>query len=189
MKKYKLNKKNFIGGYFIDKKLCDNLIFYFNKNINKTSLGKTLENNFITANKEIKESLDLSIYEEESVIIDYFKELQNCLNEYVKTYPSLNLINKFNLFKPINIQYYKKNQGYKKWHCERSNLTTSNRVLVFMTYLNNVKDGGTNFMYQKITTPAKKGLTLIWPPDFTHTHKSQISKKYEKYIITGWFSF
>jgi hypothetical protein len=55
-----------------------------------------------------------------------------------------------------------------------------------MTYLNNIVNGGTIFKYQKITTPSKKGLTLIWPPDFTHTHKGQIVDK-EKMIITGWF--
>jgi hypothetical protein len=29
-----------------------------------------------------------------------------------------------------------------------------------MTYLNDVPDGGTEFKYQKIISPAKKGLTL-----------------------------
>ena len=43
-----------------------------------------------------------------------------------------------------------------------------------------------NFKYQKLTTPAKKGLTVIWPTDFTHTHRGIISQ-HEKYIITGWF--
>jgi hypothetical protein len=60
------------------------------------------------------------------------------------------------------------------------------RVLVFMTYLNDVKDGGTHFKYQKVTTPAIKGLTIIWPPDWTHTHKGQISDD-KKIIATGWF--
>ena len=46
-----------------------------------------------------------------------------------------------------------------------------------------------HFKYQKLTTPAKKGLTLIWPTDFTHTHSGQITKEHEKYIITGWFGF
>ena len=62
-------------------------------------------------------------------------------------------------------------------------------MLVFMTYLNDVLDGGTEFKYQKLITKAKKGLTLIWPSDFTHTHKGQISNTSEKYIITGWFSY
>ena len=33
---------------------------------------------------------------------------------------------------------------------------------------------------------ANKGLTLLWPTDFTHTHRGIISQ-HEKYIITGWF--
>ena len=45
-----------------------------------------------------------------------------------------------------------------------------------MTYLNDVPDGGTHFKYQDLTTPAEKGLTiLIWPTDFSHTHKGQIT--------------
>ena len=58
-----------------------------------------------------------------------------------------------------------------------------------MTYLNDVENGGTDFLYQKITTPAKKGLTIIWPATWTHTHKCHISNTQEKYIITGWFSY
>ena len=58
-----------------------------------------------------------------------------------------------------------------------------------MPYLNDVPDGGTHFKYQELTAPAKKGLTLIWPTDFTHTHKGQITDKHEKYIITGWLGF
>ena len=88
-----------------------------------------------------------------------------------------------------NIQYYKKGGGYKVFHCERSYPSTSKRVLVFMTYLNDVKDGGTEFKYQKVITPAKKGLTLIWPTDWTHTHRGQISLLGNKYIVTGWFEF
>ena len=57
-----------------------------------------------------------------------------------------------------------------------------------MTYLNDVPKGGTEFFYQKITSPAKKGLTLIWPAEFTHLHKGQIAKQ-EKYIITGWYNY
>src|SRR3712207_7724433 len=51
--------------------------------------------------------------------------------------------------------------------------------------LNDVKDGGgTHFVYQKHTFEAKKGRTLIWPPDFTHTHAGVVSPTEHKYIIT-----
>jgi hypothetical protein len=58
-----------------------------------------------------------------------------------------------------------------------------------MTYLNDVKDGGTFFKYQNFKAPAKKGLTLIWPSDWTHTHKGEISKTKEKFIVTGSLGF
>ena len=55
-----------------------------------------------------------------------------------------------------------------------------------MTYLNDVPDGGTHFKYQDLTAPAEKGLTLMWPTDFSHTHKGQITQKHENlFEFTG----
>ena len=63
------------------------------------------------------------------------------------------------------------------------------RCLVYMTYLNDVNNGGTDFKFQNLTTPAKKGLTVIWPSDWTHLHKGQVSQTDTKYIITGWLNY
>ena len=49
--------------------------------------------------------------------------------------------------------------------------------------------GGTRFVYQDVTFEARKGRTLIWPPDFTHTHAGVVSPTQHKYIITGWLNF
>ena len=87
-----------------------------------------------------------------------------------------------------NIQYYKPGAGYFAEHCERTS-KNENRCLVWMTYLTDTPNAGTHFKYQNITAPCKKGLTLIWPTDFTHTHRGQISDTHEKYIITGWFGY
>jgi hypothetical protein len=58
-----------------------------------------------------------------------------------------------------------------------------------MTYLNTVTDGGeTEFFWQKIKVKPEKGLTLIWPSDFTHTHRGIPSPSQKKYIVTGWFN-
>ena len=62
-------------------------------------------------------------------------------------------------------------------------------MLVWMVYLNDVEDGGTEFMYQKLKIPARKGLFLMWPSDFTHTHRGIISQTKEKYILTGWLGW
>ena len=64
------------------------------------------------------------------------------------------------------------------------------RHLVWMTYLNDVEEGGeTEFYYQKLKVKPRKGLTLIWPVDWTHTHRGIVAPKEEKMILTGWFSF
>ena len=58
-----------------------------------------------------------------------------------------------------------------------------------MTYLNDVKNGGeTEFYWQKIKIKPKKGLTLIWPTEFTHLHRGIPTPIEEKYIVTGWFN-
>ena len=35
----------------------------------------------------------------------------------------------------------------------------------------------------------KKGLTLLWPAEWTHAHKGNLLKADSKYIITGWMHF
>ena len=57
-----------------------------------------------------------------------------------------------------------------------------------MTYLNDVKAGETGFLYQKLKIKPKKGLTLVWPAIWTHTHKGHIVKS-DKYIITGYYNY
>ena len=94
------------------------------------------------------------------------------------------------LHEAINLQKYEPNEGFFAWHFERVNtFPAMARELVFMTYLNNVPDGGTYFYNQKKIIKAEKGKTVIWPAGFTHMHKGQISKKHVKYIATGWWNW
>ena len=59
-----------------------------------------------------------------------------------------------------------------------------------MTYLNDIKTGGGTFWhYQNLTTKPKKGLTVIWPAIWTHTHKGLPAPKELKYICTGWYEW
>jgi len=43
---------------------------------------------------------------------------------------------------PWLIQHYEPGEGFPSWHCERATHLTHQRALVFMTYLNDVEDGG-----------------------------------------------
>jgi hypothetical protein len=78
--------------------------------------------------------------------------------------------------------------GYHIWHCEQSSKGTSCRVAAFMFYLNDVEDGGTEFMFQKHVEPAEQGKLLFFPADWTHTHRGEVSHTKTKYILTGWIS-
>tara|TARA_R100001015_G_C4618792_1_gene175345 strand:- start:747 stop:1337 length:591 start_codon:yes stop_codon:yes gene_type:complete len=180
--------KSFIGGWYIDKLLCDALVDFHEANKDKVvqgTVGKRI------VDKSTKDSLDLRCRPNgHPVIKEYQQQLQKCLDLYLERYESANNVNYFAVHENIAIQKYEKKGGFKKWHCENQGYPGNiQRYLVFMTYLNDVKDGGTEFKYQKIKTEAIKGLTLIWPAFFTHTHKGVISNEDEKYIITGWYSF
>jgi hypothetical protein len=192
IKENKFPYDSFIGGWFIPEKICNDLINHFKKNKKNCVKGRSgYKDDTFVVDKNVKDSMDLAIecYDSSYPFNEYRMNLQNCLNEYLKKYTHANDSERFNINEPYNIQYYPPNGGFKKWHYESVNKQTCKRNLVFMTYLNNVQNAGTEFKYQKIKTKCKKGLTLIWPTSFTHTHRGIISKKNEKYIITGWFSY
>lgn len=121
----------------------------------------------------------------------YYDELGRCVSQYLDQHPILKThLGPFSFPESSNIQRYLPGGGYKFPHFERSNYDVMSRMLVWMTYLNDVTDGGgTHFLYQDHTFEARKGRTLIWPSDFTHTHVGVVSPTQEKYIITGWINF
>ena len=67
---------------------------------------------------------------------------------------------------------------------------SSSRALVWMTYLNDVEEGGaTSFVHYGLDVQPKRGQTLIWPVDWTHAHCGNVITVGHKYILTGWFLF
>lgn len=179
---------DFIGEYYLeDTTVCDELVELFNTS--KTHEG--ICGNKV--NKQIKESTDYSIYPEQFHKIEkYFKELQKICDKYSEEYIWCDKYAPWSIIQPINIQHYKPNQGYYAWHAERTcgEDPFRSRHLVFTTYLNDVEDQGeTEFYYQKTKVKPKKGKTIIFPADWTHTHRGVVSPTQDKYIITGWFDF
>jgi hypothetical protein len=180
---------NFIRqDYLTNKDICDDLIGYFkdNKNKNKGKIGSY----DLRVDEKVKKSIDVTVKDSGSpIILNYLNELQIVLDNYVKEYTYSNHYSAFSICEFFNIQYYNKGDAFYGWHTERVG-ANCNRHLVFMTYLNDVEDQGeTEFYHQKLKVKPRKGLTLIWPADWTHTHRGIPSPTQEKYILTGWFSF
>ena len=166
-----------------DMSICDGLIEYHNNNIEYKNMGKSIGAN------EMKKSTDVTVFpaSQNPFVLMYKKLLFGYVREYNASYD--NPLAELTIADGFNIQHYKPGEGYLNWHSERSIHLTHQRALTFMTYLNDVEDGGgTEFKYQGLRHNAKKGKTLIWPSDFTHTHRGQKSETQEKYITTGWFN-
>ena len=88
----------------------------------------------------------------------------------------------------FNIQKYEKGGHFSKVHSERTGLTTLHRILVWMTYLNDINKGGeTEFPHFNLKIKPAQGKTLIWPAEWTHAHRGCPVLDQPKYIITGWF--
>jgi len=178
---------NFIYEFNIPEYICEGLIDYHKKTDEYKKLGTTVTTsgkNII--NKDIKDSVDVVFFNgsNNSIVQSYFSELSKALIHYTQKYN----LGSYRTFIQNLIQYYPPGGGYKQYHYERCNKDVAERGLVYMTYLNDVNDeGGTEFKYQKTIFKPRTGLSLIWPSDFTHTHRGIVSPTQEKYIATGWF--
>lgn len=177
--------KDFIWEGEIDLKICDDLLNFYDT---CTYLIKQEYDG--TRYSEGKESTDLHCHtmlaRNEKCLNDYLTKLTELVSDYFRDYPQAGLIN-CHVAPMFNIQRYKPNQGYKAWHSERGmGRVNRERYLVWMTFLSDNPDGGTEWLYQDKYVPAVKGKTVIWPAEWTHTHRGVIDKKLEKTIITGW---
>ena len=191
-KKFEVDEQTFIGGGYMSEEICDGVLDFWNEN-------ESLKLPGIVANKETEETEDvevkkctqLDVIPNAQELILYNIHLQAILDDYKQKYKWVDFVNTYDIIENMTIQHYKPGEGFYKWHTENTGYSYNlNRHLVFMTYLNDVENAGTEFYYfPDLNIQAKKGLTLIWPAGWTHTHRGVISDIDEKHIITGWFNF
>jgi hypothetical protein len=179
----------FIKKYKTPYHVCDKVVNYFEENRSLWTIGRCGARNGVEVNKDVKDSIDLCLKQKPKELNEYFDCLGKYINKYIEEFDILKNTTNLVISEGANIQKYKKNGGFKKWHMERGEGNFGiKRALVFMTYLNDAKHSGTDFKYQKISFECIKGDTLIWPADFTHTHRGQVTQE-TKYIITGWVHY
>lgn len=176
------NNPSFILQKFINLDICDNLVTEFEKEFEYAKYDK-FRGYYRLNNKNISDT----------IVYKYLEELEKCTKAYKKEYPWCHIKNSnWKTTLPFNIQKYNPNDYYSSAHIEEHGPTKNKllRHLTFMTYLNDVKEGGeTEFISQKILIKPKKGLTVIWPAGWTHPHRGHPAKNEYKYIITGWYSY
>ena len=184
---------HFIGCWQIEKiGLCDDLIGFFEKNLEKQEQGKSAG----AVNLNAKQSTDITVHPRDleqpgyESIKEYVDCLFYCYKDYAEQFPFLGSLMPSTLIGSFNIQKYQPGGHFKLPHTERTSIQNSFRVLAWMSYLNDVEDGGsTTFAHQKMEVTPKKGKTLIWPAEWTHAHTGNIVNSGNKYIVTGWMHF
>ena len=184
---------NFIGSWLMEPlTLCDDLITYFESNVEAQNIGTTSNGRDLS----VKDRLDIAILPNQinqpgnEVFKKYLANLFKCHEDYLVQWPFLKEIGATLEVGSFNLGRYQAGQHFQRIHTERSTLDTLHRVLAWMTYLNDVEEGGsTYFKHYDIDIQPQKGLTIIWPAEWTHAHKGNVILEGSKYMITGWMHF
>ena len=184
---------HFIGSWNIkNDDLCKQIINFFEENKilqKKGSTGKGVDETIKKTTDILISPIDLK-NDEFKCFNNYMHELHKCFIDYQHQWPFMKKIIKTLDIRSFNVQKYLAGGHYSSIHTERFNFQYSDRLFAWMTYLNNVEEGGeTNFSHYGIRVKPEIGKTLIWPAEWTHAHNGGIVNSGEKYIITGWMNF
>ena len=184
---------NFVGSWSLQNPdICHDIVNFFEERSQSHLQGGTN----LGINVAIKKATDLPIFPNDlkkpgfEPIQKYLRELEACLCDYAKQWPSFAEMMPVVEIVPFKIQRYRPGEHFKKPHAERVSFGLMHRVLAWMTYLNDVEGGGeTEFHHYGLKIKPECGKTLIWPAEWTHTHAGCIVNSGTKYIITGWMHF
>ena len=154
---------------FLTKKECEQIIKKYKKLCTSKFLNTYLNYNYIDF------SFDA-----------YWKEkIFNLLNEYIKKYDGINIIEKWTMGN-IRFKHFPKNYSFNNWHCEHTKFHP-NRVISILIYLSDHKEG-TEFYHEKKTIESKAGRAIMFPASWTHVHKGQKTNR-DRYILSVYGSY
>lgn len=173
----------------VDSQWCNKIIDLYNQNQNLTKSRFDNEDNISPLSKN-DYSLPTNIIDEK-IKIDFNKFLGDAISKYNEKYTFQSWENDIYHYEinDFKVQKTLPTEGYHMWHYENESLDNRHRILTWMLYLNDVKEGGeTEFLHQSLRVKPKKGTIVIWPAGFTHYHRGNPPLSGEKYIVTGWLS-
>jgi len=177
---------------------CSHMIQEFERLI-KTGVGSNRQRSEgALKHKKDDMQLELSLrshptldFDNVNIVDVFFKGLQTCYDSYSEKFSIL--IDSSIHASVVKMQRTDPGGGYHVWHGERGFGDHSNRVLVYMLYLNTLEEkeaGETEFLYQQLRLQPKENTMVIWPAAYTHTHRGNVVYgQKSKYIITGWFYY
>ena len=191
---YQEEYTDFIGIYrnVFSKNKCEKLISYFN------GLEKNKQEEVYISDKAYGgglKRLDTAVALEKvsREWCDILNEtVLECLEMYREKYFSVQQMQHLKLISPyIKIQKTYPQGGYHVWHYEVDAIDNVSRSLAWILYLNDVPsgEGETEFLWQGLRITPKQGTFVMWPAQFTHTHRGNPVYNCTKYIATGWIEY
>ena len=189
--------KNLIYEYQYDPDKCDLFVELFHEAKEK---GLTMpglcgqHNSDSRVETNVKKSTDLyfalldnsDIDPEKYKMKEFTEFIYGVIDNYLEDTRLNNIVGQLEFKEPLQIHHYAPGEGFYALHGDSATYKTSTRVLVFILYLNDVKDGGTFFPWQDYKSESKKGNMIVFPASYTHPHRGVVSYDEDKYILTGW---
>jgi hypothetical protein len=191
MNDIKITHDQFIGIYdnVLSEDECKNIIDLFEGDLN----DKVDKNGDTQFNKDKMERYDyqkfyLSNDTSNLIVLKVNEVLNKCIELYAKEFWVIKQLKATSL--EVKLQKTPPKGGYHVWHCEQGDSKSSNRVLAWNIYLNDIPDGEgeTEFLWQGLRVKPKVGTVSIFPAYFTHTHRGNPVYSCDKYIATGWYT-
>ena len=168
--------------------VCKEMIRRFEEKKDQQYLGRIGQ--MQQEDQSIKRSTDLVVSgKEDWKDIDQllFRSLASAMREIISKYPYFK-----GPFKDMGYAIQKTQPGeYYHWHIDGGSHEFSQRQLVAVWYLNDVKGPGgtTDFLFQDVQITPAQGKLLLFPPFWTHEHRGATLEKGVKYIATTWVVF
>jgi hypothetical protein len=167
--------------------LCDDVIASYERVAKEEPERMRAGHTQLPAGKMFREDYSFQLEEVDdrssSSIFDF---LDDVVHQYQEKYAILNGISYTTM--RLKIQKTPVGGGYHGWHCETMTPSSSNRLIVWTIYLNDIEEGGeTEFLYQNKRIKSTKGSICLFPASYTHAHRGNPPLSNEKYILTGWF--
>ncbi len=168
---------------------CEEMIRRFEAHPEQQNAGRIGQDQGLDS--EVKRTMDLVVSNKEDwkdVDQLFFRAMGAAMNEMKRSFPFFN-----GPFKDMGyqIQRYRPGEFYH-WHIDGGSHQFADRQLVALWYLNDVPEsagGRTQFLYQDVSVRPEQGKMILFPPFWTHEHRSETLLEGVKYIATTWVLF